>query len=377
MCAELALGKLGSSYDLIDLNVGNAILINAIADVTEKTIESIKYDYDIFGDLGDVIAQYHRSNSAFLSMNYMYNKLKELSKYCGKGANKQKSIIIKSLLQLCNNCEAKYLVRLISGKMKARVTEVSILEALVIVFKFDHENLQVAKKSVLSAYATCPNFEKIISSLFKFGAIQTQIECNLTPGIPVKLMMPQPLNEIEKLKNRYSLEEMNYLQYSCESYDKENNKILPYHEIASRKRKHEKSKFTCDSQIHICILAFDLLYFNCESLLNAPYRKRRDILKQCFKEVNGEFMFVASKDFKIKDENIDKLINEMLEDATRNGCEGLMIKMLDNDSSYTIAERSQKWLKIEKDYNNKESGSLDLVVIGAYRGTGYRCGVTP
>jgi len=110
---------------------------------------------------------------------------------------------------------------------------------------------------------------------------------------------------------------------------------------------------------------------NGESLLQKPLVERRDLLRQHFQVVPGEFGFAKSSDGETTEE-----IQAFLEESVKDGCEGLMVKMLESDEShYEPSRRSVNWLKLKKDYLAGVGDSLDLVVVGGYYGKGKRTNV--
>lgn len=66
------------------------------------------------------------------------------------------------------------------------------------------------------------------------------------------------------------------------------------------------------------------------------------MLRQYFQPVESEFAFAKSSDGSTTDE-----IQAFLEESVKDGCEGLMVKMLTTDAStYEPSRRSMNWLKV-------------------------------
>jgi len=126
-----------------------------------------------------------------------------------------------------------------------------------------------------------------------------------------------------------------------------------------------------------------------QPLLQKPLNGRRESLREHFQVVPGEFDFAKSSDAESTEE-----IQIFLEESVKDGCEGLMVKMLESDASYyEPSRRSVNWLKVhycskieivhiltvlsqlKKDYLAGVGDSLDLVVVGGYYGKGKRTNV--
>lgn len=136
------------------------------------------------------------------------------------------------------------------------------------------------------------------------------------------------------------------------AYDLETKKLLPFQDLSRRKRKDVRTE---DITVRVHLFAFDLLYLNGEvgcvtslangqSLLTKHLHERRALLKQHFYPVEGEFDFAKSSDGSTTDE-----IQTFLEESVKDGCEGLMVKMLKTDAStYEPSRRSMNWLKVRR-----------------------------
>uniref|UniRef100_A0A183JB03 DNA_LIGASE_A3 domain-containing protein n=1 Tax=Soboliphyme baturini TaxID=241478 RepID=A0A183JB03_9BILA len=92
-------------------------------------------------------------------------------------------------------------------------------------------------------------------------------------------------------------------------------------------------------KVKVCVFAFDLLFFNGVSFVRSDFRIRRDHLRSYFKEVAGVFMFakgIISSDT----EEIATFLDEAVKGkCSLRNCEGLMLKTLDDNATYEIAQR--------------------------------------
>ncbi|KEG15482.1 putative DNA ligase I [Trypanosoma grayi] len=149
--------------------------------------------------------------------------------------------------------------------------------------------------------------------------------------------------------------------------DKETGSLQAFQVLQHRGRKNVSSESVT---IPVCVFAFDILYFNGEPLMTKTLAERRHILYTHFAPIHAKFQFAEHLD----SNNIED-IQSFLDKSICDGCEGLMVKTLEEEATYTPAKRSHYWLKLKKDYMDGVTDTLDLVPIGAFYGKGKRTGV--
>jgi DNA ligase-1 len=286
----------------------------------------------------------------------------------------------------------------------------------------DYETKAVEIEEVLKkAINECPDYDKVIPAMLQIGPNGYDMAhfgqlCKITPGIPVKPMLAQPTKGIQEILARFT-----DINFTCEykydgmraqihilpdrsikfysrnaenltpmypdleaflqshinfdkisdcildseivAFDRETHRIKPFQDIQTRGRKNVDIN---SIKVEVCIFPFDLLYLNGTSYLDLTLDKRRQALVDNFELFPGKFQFVEYKDTT----NFED-IEQMLYDSVKVGCEGLMIKTLDQHAEYKPAKRSFNWLKLKKDYleDSKLGDSVDLVPIGAFWGT--------
>jgi DNA ligase 1 len=281
--------------------------------------------------------------------------------------------------------------------------------------------LEAAVQIIKKAYSEVPSYDAILDAALSVPLHHMHVACTLTPGIPVAPMLAKPTKSVQEVLKR-----LNGQRFTCEfKYDGERaqvhmlpdgttrvfsrnlldtsdkypevplyvkeacqpnvtsfvldtevvafnpvtGKLVPFQILSTRKKSEESAE---TAKVQVICQAFDLMYLNGESLLNKTLSERRDLMMSHFSAVEAKFQFAVSLDH--TEDGDTTMLEEFLETAVKNQCEGLMVKTLDKDACYEPSRRSLNWLKLKKDYLEGLGDSVDLVPLGAYNGRGKRTG---
>ncbi|OQR77067.1 DNA ligase 3-like [Tropilaelaps mercedesae] len=180
--------------------------------------------------------------------------------------------------------------------------------------------------------------------------------------------------------------------------NRDTEKILPFGTLGV----HKKAQF-CEASV--CFFVFDCLFYNGKSLLDESLTKRREVLTSQITVIKHHVQLSEMERIQSP-----ARLKAKIEDAINKGLEGLVLK--DPFGSYKPGEQSvlvfsgegsffyicpkilcnkfqrsrvtfslllgkRHWLKVKKDYleDGMMADSADLVVLGAYFGTGNKGGI--
>ncbi|KAI0308225.1 ATP-dependent DNA ligase [Multifurca ochricompacta] len=432
----LCINRLSPDYTGIELGIGESLLIKAIGESTGRSLQLIKTDLKREGDLGLVAMNSKNMQKTLfkpkpLTVPFVFSNLKEIALSAGHSSQGKKVSIITKLLAACKGEEAKYIVRSLEGKLRIGNAERTVLVALAHATVLAEQERSGKKWSTEKLASRLEEGATIVKSrtsklrcgypcALTVGVSKLRDECKLTPGVPLKPMLAKPTKAIGEVLDRFEgkrftceykydgeraqvhrladgtvgvfsrnsedmskkypdlIEQLPHcikentksfvLDAEAVAIDRTTGKLMPFQELSKRKRKDVKVE---DIEVRVCLFAFDLLYLNGEPLLHKNLTERRELLRQHFEPVHFEFQFAKSSDSE-KTEDIQTFLDESVKD----GCEGLMVKMLESEASYyEPSRRSVNWLKLKKDYLAGIGDSLDLVVVGGYYGKGKRTNV--
>jgi DNA ligase-1 len=414
---NLVLGQLAPSYKGVVFNLAERLMFQVAAMAYGKSVEDVRAKYKNIGDLGETIfylseERLRENNRLKKEVNVVdvYDKLMDIATEKGDGSQDRKIEKASGLLSCLSSIEAKYVSRIILGRLRLGFSDRTILDALSW-FEFGNKS---RRKILEKAYQVVPDVGLLAKKVKEVGIDRACLDVKPVVGIPVLPMLAQrlksPKEMIEKMgkvfvepkfdglrilihfkrgevkddiwaftRNLNDVREMFpeledigrhiaanevILDSEAVGMDPEMKRIAEFQVTMQRRRKYEIDKK--QKEIPLKFQVFDILYKDGESCMDMPYYKRREILENLIKD----------KDLLVVDEAVETVdpavINSEYTRRINDGLEGIIVKKF--DTPYIPGRTGWRWVKMKEEEKavGKLVDTLDCVVMGYYLGRGKR-----
>src|SRR5918911_3178422 len=418
-------GKLYPDYEGIELGLAEKMVVRAISQsIVGLDIESLYRIYRETGDLGDAASKIINAKknkqqvslfpSEKITVECVYMTLDKIARTMGPGSQELKIRLVSSLLNDSTAREARFILKLIMGKLRLGIADYTVMDALALAFTGNKSNRSILENAY-NVSSDLGNIAKILAT----NGIDSVKSLQITLYKPVRPMLAERVGtaedalarmngmaaaeykldgeriqihkgkerielfsrRLEKVTHHFpdiveaiakslkSLEEI-ILEGEVVAIDLHTLEFLPFQELMHRRRKHGIQEAM--EEYPVIINVFDVLFVNGSAKTSLTYSERRDLIEKFIVRKHSN-----NNDNKIRQvpqtlvKNADQ-ISEFMTCAIQNGCEGLMIKQ--PSSIYRAGAREYAWIKLKREYQSELADTLDLVIVGALYGRGRRVG---
>lgn len=459
----LALGGLRPAFDRLEFQMADKMILRALGK-TEK-------EYQEVGDIGELAAkiqsQKFRSSPRItpacagrqrseLGISEVYEQLEKIASASGTGSQERKVAGLAKLIADVSPEDAKYIVRIVSGRLRLGFSDKTVIDAL----SYFENGTKDFSDELDKAYQKRPDVGYLAKQVKKIGVVEAVKRTDVAIGTPIVPALAQrlktPVEMIEKMgkvivekkfdgtrvqihfsrtklqssdhspkasqgselggqanmfedakpsfyvrtftRNLDESSDMfpelqrisdqiiaNEVILDCEAvgYDPKTLKLVPFQLTITRKRKHGIEE--ASSSVPLRFFVFDIMYKDGQSLIGLPLHERRKILaetiisnpkKQCSEPCisqSFELGDVLVVDDFIETEDPD-VLREYHKTQLAAGLEGALIKQI--DGQYMPGRTGFNWVKFKEseDSRAKLADTIDVVIMGYYKGLGKRSG---
>jgi len=404
-----SLGQLHPPYIGTQFQMAEKILIDVVAQLTKITENTVKQNAKKLGDIGSVLESGGWKTDEELTVSQVYCDLKRIEDISGTGAQAAKSKSLQALLKNLDPLSAKFVARIVIGKLRLGFSDMTIVDAL--------SWMQVGDKSlrkiIENAYNVCADIGFIAKTLKQDG-VKAVENMTVQVGIPIRPAAAERLPtakaiikkigpciaqpkldgfrlqiHVDKTTKKPKIEffsrnllDMTYMfpdlakameklkveTLICEGeaivYDPNTGSFLPFQETVKRKRKHGIEKAAQEMPLRVFL--FDLLFLDGKEYLTKTHAQRRKKLLLLFANKPEDTVQVI-------DEKKIETAGELEDYFSQNiaaGLEGLVIKR--EDSVYQPGKRNFNWIKLKRQEEGHLEDTIDCVILGYYAGKGKR-----
>lgn len=407
-------GKLHPDFYQIEFGMADRLILRAIAFTSgtpDSKVEELWLKEGDPGTVAEMLIGKKKQMTLFsepLTFARVIKGLSQIETAEGKDSQELKMKILSNMLHDSGPVEARYLCRIVTGRMRLGASTMTILDALALTFATKESRPEIER-----AFNITCDIGLVAEELAKDGMAGIE-GMHVKVGSPIKVMLAERLPSIpevvEKMGGECAIEykydgiraqvhigkdsvkifsrrledltgnfpdiaqslrehfkgEEAIIEGECVAVDAETGFMQSFQEVTHRRRKHGMDDAV--KRYPVRIFMFDMLYVNGKDMTLMPYLQRREAIREWF-DISDNIQMSNMKVVHSVEE-----AEEFFDDAIGARCEGMMAKSISDESVYRAGSRGFLWIKYKKDYHANLTDSFDLVVVGAFYGMGKRAG---
>ena len=409
----LTQGKLRPDYEGVELGLAEKFALRAVSSATGLSSEKVYSTYIKYGDIGTAAEELLKTKgqgtlfNERLTLKRVYDTLLRVARQSGSGSVELKLKELGSLLNDATPTEAKFIMRTVTGELRLGVADYTVLDAAASAFLGGKGERGVIER----AYNVHPDLGFVVTSVASKGLKGVQ-GIKVEVGVPIRPMLAERLSSAEaivrkmgdkvvaaeykldgerlqihkdgnlvklfsrrlesitgnypdavELARKYVEAKKAILEAEVVAINEDTGEYLPFQELMHRRRKHGVEQAMRDYPVALNF--FDVLFAEVD-MTERPYTFRRNKLQGVVEETDRTRLVPVMRS------SDPAKIENFMEEAIENGCEGLMLK--DPSSGYRAGARGFAWIKLKREYRSELTDTIDLVIIGAFHGRGRRAG---
>jgi DNA ligase-1 len=415
MATYLTQGQLYPDFNPLKLGMADKMILKAIVFASGAKESEVQELMLKEGDPG-LVAQHvfasKKQTTLFsepLTLKRAYETLEAIAKAEGGGSQELKIKLMSKLLSDASLSEAKFLSRVITGRMRLGVSSMTVLDALAIAFATKEDREAVERAFNVSSDLGLVAEEMALHGLEGVKRIHLQVNRPLRAMLAERMSSPEDILEklggtcafeykydgvrvqahichgevrlysrkLDELTSQFPdvvaglkkavVADSAILEGECVPVDVNTGEFLPFQEVSHRRgRKYGLEEAVEDYPVKLCL--FDCILKDGEDLTARPFLERREALRSCVQPDDS----IALSEIRVL--SSPEEAQAFFLEAIKDGCEGLMAKSVAENSVYRAGNRGFLWIKYKKEYRSEMNDTVDLAVVGAFAGRGKRKG---
>ena len=407
-------GKLHPDFYQIEFGMADRLILRAIAFTSgtpESKVEEMWLKEGDTGTVAETLIGKKKQMTLFsepLTFARVVKGLTQIETAEGKDSQDLKMKTLSNMLHDSDPVEARYLCRIVTGRMRVGASTMTILDALALTFATKENrpeierafnitcdiglvaeilakdgmegirniHVKVGNPIKVMLAERLPSIPEVVEKMggecaieYKYDGIRAQVHIS-KDGVKIFSRRLEDLTNnfpdvAKSLKEHFKGEEA-IVEGECVAVDAETGFMQSFQEVTHRRRKHGMDDAV--KRYPVRIFMFDMLYVDGRDMTLLPYLERRNAISEWF-DISDN---IQMSNMKVVHSVAEA--EEFFEDAIGARCEGMMAKSISDESIYRAGSRGFLWIKYKKDYHANLTDSFDLVVVGAFYGMGKRAG---